>query len=100
MSLGKYNINDAFIHKYKKFILAFTYTPGFDIDYIINDLTQTFGFKIFKLEGPNMLKSDSIFNYTKLNNEVNKLLEEFETNTNANMPVHKQSNILIYGFCR
>jgi hypothetical protein len=75
-NVNKYNIYEAFLYTFKNFILVLTYTPGFDIDFIIDDMIQTFNFKLIKLEGPSDLKQDSIFNYDKLNNDVIKYIED------------------------
>jgi hypothetical protein len=92
-----HNIYDAFLYRYKKFILAFTYTPGFNINYIIDDIAKTFNLQIIKLEGDTMLKSDSIFNYSKLNSDVNKLLTESDFKIKTNSPGYFGQGILIYG---
>lgn len=68
----KYNIYDAFLYKNKKFILAFSYTPGFNPSNIIEDMFKTFNLKVIKLECSNM----SDCNYDKLNNDVKKILDE------------------------
>lgn len=92
-----YNIYDAFLYKYKKFILALTYTPGFNINYIIDDIIKTFNLKIIKLEGDSMLKSNSEFDYSKLNLDVNKLLTESDFKIKNNLPGFYGQGILIYG---
>jgi len=91
------NIYDAFLYKYKKFILAFTYTPGFDPNLIIDDIGKTFNLFIIKLDGPSMLKSDSIFDYDKLNDKIDKLLLESSDKLNTNIIGHYGQGILIYG---
>jgi hypothetical protein len=97
MSEHKPNIYDAYMFKYKKFIIALSYTPGLDIQPIVDDMVKTFNFTSIKLEGPKMLKTDSIFNYDKLNNDINKILSENEKNTNLNIPGSLPKGILLYG---
>jgi hypothetical protein len=97
MSEHKSNIYDAYMFKYKKFIIALSYTPGLDIQPIIDDMAKTFNFITLKLEGSKMLKSDSIFNYDKLNSEVSKILSENEKNANLNIPGSLPKGILLYG---
>ena len=97
MSEQKFNIYDAFMYKYKKFILALSYTPGLDIQPIIDDMAKTFNFITVKLDGPKMLKSDSMFNYDKLNDEINKILEENQKTLDLNIPGIFGKGILIYG---
>ena len=75
-NINKYNIYEAFLYTFKQFILVCSYTPGFDIDFIIDDMIKTFNLKLIKLEGPTNLKLDSVFNYDKLNNDVAKYLEQ------------------------
>lgn len=94
-NINKYNIYEAFLYTFKKFILVLTYTPGFDIDFIIDDMIQTFNLHLIKLEGPTDLKQDSVFNYDKLNDDVSKYL-------NANREIKSTttkygSGILIVG---
>lgn len=71
----KYNIYEALLYKNKKFILAFSYTPGFNPSTIIDDMSKTFNLKIVKLECSNI----SNCNYDKLNNDIKKLLDENES---------------------
>jgi hypothetical protein len=92
-----HNIYDAFLYRYKKFILAFTYTPGFDINYVIDDIAKTFNFRIIKLEGDSILKPESVFNYSKLNSDVNKLLTESDSKIKSSQPGFFGQGILIYG---
>ena len=75
-NINKYNIYEAFLYTFKKFILVLSYTPGFNIDFIIGDMLETFNLKLIKLEGPTDLKEDSVFNYDKLNNDVLQFLEQ------------------------
>lgn len=97
MSEQKFNIYDAYMYKYKKFILALSYTPGLDIQPIIDDMAKTFNFITLKLEGPNMLKQDSTFNYDKLNGEIKKILDENQKTLELNIPGSLGKGILIYG---
>lgn len=97
MSGQRYNVYDAYLYKYKKFILAFTYTPGFNINYVIDDISKAFNLQVLKLEGPTMLKKDSVFDYNKLNDQVTKLLEENEMRLHTNLPEYYGKGILIYG---
>jgi hypothetical protein len=83
--------------KYKKFIIALSYTPGLDIHPIVDDMAKTFNFAVVKLEGSKMLKSDSIFNYNKLNSDVSEILSENEKNANLNIPGSLPKGILLYG---
>jgi hypothetical protein len=92
-----HNIYDAYLYRYKKFILAFTYTPGFDIKYVIDDIAKTFNCQIIKLEGDSILKADSKFNYSKLNSDVKKLLSESDFKIKSNLPGYFGQGILIYG---
>ena len=41
MNTNKYNIYEAYLYRFKKFILAFSYTPGFDIKFLIDDMQHT-----------------------------------------------------------
>jgi len=97
----KYNIYDAFLYKYKKFILALSYTPNFNINYVIDDIVKTFNFSVVKLEGindgPIILKEDTKFNFNKLNNDVQKLLDENQFNMTHNLQGYFGKGILIYG---
>lgn len=97
MSSQKHNIYEAFLYKYKKFILALSYTPGFDINPIIEDISKTFSLLVIKLEGSPMLKSDSSFDYNKLNNNVLKLLDDNNDKLKNNLPNYLGIGILIYG---
>jgi len=92
-----HNIYDTFLYKYKKFILAFTYTPGFNIDYVIDDIAKTFNFKCLKLDGESMLKPDSQFNYSKLNMDLNNIIAESNLKIKTNSPGFYGQGILIYG---
>jgi len=93
----KHNIYEAFLYKYKKFIIALSYTPGFDISYVINDINSTFNFKVIKLDGPDMLNSDSIFNYDKLNKDISDILNSDKEKLNKGELGFYGSGILIYG---
>lgn len=97
MSESKFNIYDAYMYKYKKFILALSYTPGLDIQPIIDDMAKTFNFITLKLEGPTMLKQDSIFNYEKLNEQIKKILDENQKIVELNIPGSLGKGILLYG---
>lgn len=97
MSESKFNIYDAYMYKYKKFILALSYTPGIDIQPIIDDMSKAFNFITLKLEGPIMLKSDSIFNYDKLNEDIKKVLDENQKMIELNIPGILGKGIIIYG---
>lgn len=97
MSGQRYNVYDAYLYKYKKFILVFTYTPGFNINYVIDDISKAFNLQVLNLEGPTMLKKDSVFAYDKLNDQVTKLLEENEMRLHTNLPEYYGKGILIYG---
>ena len=92
---NKYNIYEAYLYTFKKFILVLSYTPGFNIQEIIDDIKPTFNLHLIKLDGPTDLNSNSIFNYNKLNSEVNDYLEKnkevFLTTTTYG------TGILIYG---
>jgi len=66
MSIQKYNVYDIYLQKYKKFILVLSYTPGLDITNIIDDMIQTFKFKLFKIDSLDLLNID----YSKINNDV------------------------------
>jgi hypothetical protein len=97
MNLNKYNIYEAFLYKYKKFIIAFSYTPGLDLQPIINDMKNTFNLITIKLDGPNMLKLDSQFNYDKLNNDIEKVLNNNKIRLNNSEPLYYGQGILLYG---
>jgi len=86
-----YNVYEAFLYKNKQFIFALSFTPGLDIKKIINDISLPFNFVLIKLE-----KNNDI-NYTKLNKDVNIILEENELKINSNTPIHHIKGILIYG---
>ncbi len=86
MNSAKYNVYDSFLYKYKKFILAFTYTPGFNIQFIVDDMTKTFG--LF----PIMLT-----NISELNNKVNELLDDSKLRLETSVPGYYGQGILIYG---
>lgn len=92
---NKYNVYEAYLYKFKTFILAMSYTPGFDIDFLIEDIKQTFNFKVVKLDGPDFLKADSVFNYDKLNKDIDKIIEENKTITLTTTTYG--TGILIYG---
>ena len=72
----RYNVYEAYLFKFKTFILGMSYTPGANIDDIIDDMKQTFNFHVIKLEGPTFLKSDSVFNYDKLNKDIDVIIEQ------------------------
>jgi len=95
MNTNKYNIYEAYLYRFKKFILAFTYTPGFDIKFLIDDMQQTFNLNVIQLDGDSYLKSNSVFNYDKLNSDIEKILEKNKeiTLTTTNYC----TGILIYG---
>ena len=76
MNTNKYNIYEAYLYRFKKFILAFSYTPGFDIKFLIDDMQHTFNLNVIRLDGSSYLRSDSVFNYDKLNADIEKILEE------------------------
>jgi len=97
MNLNKYNIYEAYLYKYKKFIIAFSYTPGLDIQPIINDMKNTFNLITIKLDGPDMLKSDFEFNYDKLNKDIEKVLNNNKTRLNNSEPLYYGQGILLYG---
>jgi hypothetical protein len=97
MDSQKHNIYDAFLYRYKKFILAFTYTPGFNPNLIIDDIAKTFNLQIIKLDGPSMLKPDSVFDYAKLNDQVNKLITDSNAKLNTNIIGYYGQGILIHG---
>jgi len=97
MSLYKYNIYEAFLYKYKKFIIAFSYTPGFNPQPIINDIKNTFNLVTIKLDGSDMLKSDSIFNYDKLNKDIKELLDKNKMKINDSELGYYGKGILLYG---
>lgn len=92
------NVYEAFLYKYKKFILTFSYIPGINIDFVVSDIAKTFNMKVVKLSIDNNEP-----NYDKLNNEVNKiiddnnkLIESIHPNVDTNKPYYGQG-ILIYG---
>jgi hypothetical protein len=58
-------------------------------------LKQTFNFKVVKLDGPDFLKADSVFNYDKLNKDIDKIIEENKTITLTTTTYG--TGILIYG---
>ncbi len=95
MNTNKYNIYEAYLYRFKKFILAFSYTPSFDIQPIIDDMKITFNLHLIKLDGDTYLKSNSVFNYEKLNADIEKILADNKevslTTTNYG------TGILIYG---
>ena len=95
----KANIYDAYLYKYKKFILALSYTPGLDIQPIIDDMSKTFNFVIIKLNGPTNLNVKTVleFDYNKLNIDIEKILEENEKQLNSNIPGMLGKGILLYG---
>jgi hypothetical protein len=92
-----YTIYDAYLYKYKKFILALTYTPGYNIQYIIDDIIETFHLHPIKLEGSDMLSQNSVFNYDKLNTEVNTMLEDDKHKLKHSPKGYYGTGILIYG---
>ena len=97
MNSNKYNVYEVYLYKYKKFILTLTYTPGFNIQNIVNDIVKTFNlFPIF-LGGSEMLNSDSVFDYLTLNNKVKQLLNESNFKIKTSMIGHYGQGILIYG---
>jgi len=61
------NIYDAYLYKFKKFILAFSYTPGFDFSPIVSDISKSFALRIIHLDNNN---------YDDLNNKVNTIINE------------------------
>jgi hypothetical protein len=92
------NVYEAYLYKYKKCILAFSYIPGINIDFIVNDIAKTFNMKIVKLSINN-----NNLDYDKLNkdveniiNENNKFIESIHPNVDTNNPYYGQG-ILIYG---
>lgn len=95
MNPNKYNVYEAYLHTFKNFILVLSYSPSFDIDFVIDDMKQTFNFKVVKLEGPSILNAESVFNYDKLNADVNKILEDNKEITSTNMTFG--TGILVYG---
>jgi hypothetical protein len=97
MSSKKFNIYQAYLYKYKKFIFCLSYTPGLDISAIISDIQKTFNLLTIKLDGSNMLKTDSIFDYDKLNNNIEKILEENNNLFKLNLPGEFGKGILLYG---
>jgi hypothetical protein len=82
------NIYDAYLYKYKKFILIISYTPGINIDFLIDDISKTFNLKKIKLFE---------MNYDETNNKVNKYLEENEFNINNSLEHYYGIGLLIYG---
>ncbi len=94
---SKHNVYDAFLYKYKKFIIALSYTPGFDISYVVDDISKAFNFKVIKLNGPFMLKPDSVFDYDKLNRDITDTLNSDQKNLDIGMPGFYGSGILLYG---
>jgi len=94
MNTNKYNIFEAYLYRFKKFILVFSYTPGFDINFIIEDIQQTFNLRVIKLDGNSYLRADSVFNYDKLNTDVNNLLEKKEVSLTT---ITYGTAILIHG---
>lgn len=91
----KYNIYEALLYKNKKFILAFSYTPGFNPSNIIEDISKTFNLKVIKLECSDI----SNCNYDKLNNDVQKLLDENDFKLKSSYERgYYGIGILIHGF--
>lgn len=97
MSKVIYNVYDAYLYKFKKFILVLTYTPGFNIQFIIDSIVDTFKLHPVKLEGSEMLNGDSTFNYDKLNKDVNELLEDNNRILNQNPKNYYGTGLLLYG---
>lgn len=97
--MSKYNVYDSFLYKNKKFILAFSYTPGFNIDFIIDDISKNFNLYVVRLDGPDYLNSESKskFDFNKLNNKVGEILEESQHRLNSSVHGYFGQGILIYG---
>jgi hypothetical protein len=92
-----HNIYEAFLYKYKKYIVALSYTPGLDVNNIITDLQETFNLTIIKLDGDELLTSDAKFDYDSLNNKVDKLLTENDFKLKTNLDGYYGKGILIHG---
>lgn len=99
MSLHNYNIYDAYLYKYKKFILIITHTPGLDINDLIKDISQSFNMRTIKLEGQKMIKKDNLdqFNYKKVNSDVANILKENNDKLNSIFKDYYGQGILLYG---
>jgi hypothetical protein len=96
--MSQKNVYEAYLYKYKKFILAFSYIPGINIDFAVDDIAKTFNMKVVKLSTKNN-END----YDKLNKEIdriidenNKFLESIHPNVDTNKPYYGQG-ILICG---
>lgn len=99
MSLYNYNIYDAYLYKYKKFILIITHTPGLDITDLITDISQNFNMRTIKLEGPKMIKKDNLdqYNYKQVNNDVANILKENNDKLKSSFKGYYGQGILLYG---
>ena len=97
MSSQRYNVYDAYLYKYKKIIIAISYTPGLSVDSLIDDIAKTFNLTIVNLEGPNMLKPDSVFNYDKLNADIDKILFNSQQKLNSSFLGYYGQGIIIHG---
>ena len=82
------NIYDAYLYKYKKFILIISHTPGLSVDLLVDDISKAFNLKKIKLNN---------LNYDELNNKINKYLEENDFNINNNLKHHLGIGLVIYG---
>lgn len=89
-----YNVYEAYLYKFRQFIFVLSYSPGIDIKSIIDDIALPFNFRIIKLEN---IKDSDDFDYNKLSNDVNKILNENKLTINGDGPIHNIKGILIYG---
>lgn len=90
----KYNIYEAFLYKFKQFILGITYIPGFDISNIIDDISKTFSLIPIKLNDDFNLDNKNLENFNK---KVNNIIEENNLRIKSNFPIQNIQGILIYG---
>ena len=81
-------IYDAYLYKYKKFILIISHTPGLSVDLLVDDISKAFNLKKIKLNN---------LNYDELNNKINKYLEENDFNINNNLKHYLGMGLVIYG---
>jgi hypothetical protein len=85
------NIYDAYLYKYKKFIMIISYTSGINIDFLIDDISKTFNLKKIKLSEDNN-------NYDELNIKIEKYLEENQFNINNSLNHHYGIGLIVYGY--
>lgn len=76
-----HNLYEAYLYKYKYFILLITYFQGIKINYLLKDLKLTFDFDLIDFE------NDLNSNYKSLNKKIDKYLKK-----------KNRKSLLIYGY--